>query len=79
MSQVGLKRDTVQVDLLRTLKRRAREGHCNPTCNKANKCPMCLSYKWKFAKRNKEMKMKKIREISLSFLKTAFLRNISDV
>jgi hypothetical protein len=34
MSQVGLKRDTVQVDLLRTLKRRAREGHCRPTCNK---------------------------------------------
>ena len=31
MSQVGLKMETVQVDLLLTLKRRAREGHCSPT------------------------------------------------
>jgi hypothetical protein len=66
MSQVGLKRDTVQVDLLFTLKRRAREGHCSPTCNKANKCPMCLSYKWKFAKRSKELKMKNPRNFTKS-------------
>ena len=30
-SQLGAKRDTVQVDLVLTLKRRAREGHCSPT------------------------------------------------